>query len=283
MQLLAKHRKVHSDGMLQPDMLVAAERSGKGAAYYNLHQLFHFVRASTTLRNSSKMGDALQNWLHLFFGSKDEVAVINDKVKCPSGGTISRARPKVDVGLMLMRRKFWKENWQNTSIQLGYDATTMAKELMVAEEHTIQLAPAETAFLQRHQCLEKQRLRAIERAQRAKVHSASTQSRWTAPYPALGGTELNLGAMPSLDVQMLLDDDAVSMCLSMCSLKPANVPQVMLECDDVNLALVAPAEPASLPSVGEVVQVMGCEISDSLASQEAENYVAGSSKEWNSA
>ena len=47
------------------------------------------------------MGDALQNWLHLFFGSKNEVAVINDKVKCPSGGTISRARPKVDVGLDL--------------------------------------------------------------------------------------------------------------------------------------------------------------------------------------
>ena len=41
--------KVHSDGMLQPDMLVAAERSGKGAAYYNLHQLFHFVRATLGL------------------------------------------------------------------------------------------------------------------------------------------------------------------------------------------------------------------------------------------
>ena len=138
------------------------------------------------MRNSSKMGDALQNWLYLFFGSKDEVAVVNDKVKCPSGGTISRARPKVDVGLMLMRRKFWKENWQNTSIQLGYltttfdsnpnsnstqptnllistpplqqlqstpinsqpgyDATTMAKELMVAEEHTIQLGPPNKTF-----------------------------------------------------------------------------------------------------------------------------------------
>ena len=41
--------KVHSDGMLQPDMLVAAERSAKGAAYYNLHQLFHFVRATLGL------------------------------------------------------------------------------------------------------------------------------------------------------------------------------------------------------------------------------------------
>lgn len=197
------------------------------------------------------MGDALQNWLHLFFGSKDEVAVINDKVKCPSGGTISRARPKVDVGLMLMRRKFWKENWQNTSIQLGYLTTTFdsnpnsnstqptnllistppLKQLQSTPnqammrrpwrrswwwlkntlsswapriKHSVslsqwvtaaafnlkfnsfmdprtpdpgprclcccwpRLAPAETAFLQRHQCLEKQRLRAIERAQRAK-------------------------------------------------------------------------------------------------------------------
>ena len=71
---------------------------------------------STTLRNSSKMADALKNWLDLLFGHAEDHA----NVQCPSGGTISRARPKVDVGLMLMRRKFWSENWMKTSIQLGY-------------------------------------------------------------------------------------------------------------------------------------------------------------------
>ena len=70
---------------------------------------------STTLRNSSKMSDALHHWLQILFGSND----FDADWKCPSGSTLSRARPKVDVSLMLLRRAFWQENWQKMSIQLG--------------------------------------------------------------------------------------------------------------------------------------------------------------------
>ena len=72
---------------------------------------------SSTLRNSSKMGDALKNWLNLLFGPEFDDS---SKVRCPSGSTISRGRAKVDVALMILRRRFWAENWKNSSIQLGY-------------------------------------------------------------------------------------------------------------------------------------------------------------------
>lgn len=77
-----------------------------------IHQ--RLIARSTTLRNSSKMTKTFQAILEMLLGETCS------NVKAPSGPTMSRARPKVDAALMLMRRSYWEKNSSQRSIQLGH-------------------------------------------------------------------------------------------------------------------------------------------------------------------
>ena len=112
-------------------MLLPTTRSGRGAAYYNLLQLFQFIQVplgkhqrapgpptssllrSSGLRSAGKLKRTLEGVMALIFG---DTAV---SVAAPSAPTLSRAKAKVDVALMLIRRDFWSKAVKSMSIQLG--------------------------------------------------------------------------------------------------------------------------------------------------------------------
>lgn len=69
------------------------------------------------MRNSSKLEQTFAGVMDLVFGDTSRIAA-------PSGSTIGRGRSKVDLALMLIRRNHWKSAIKETSIQLGYLASS---------------------------------------------------------------------------------------------------------------------------------------------------------------
>ncbi|CAK9104013.1 unnamed protein product [Durusdinium trenchii] len=119
-----------------PDYNIVLENASKVSR--SKTDVFCRVLKSINLRNSSKMTETLMGVLELMFDAEGGVAASSvSKMATPSGATLSRARAKVDLALMIIRRHHWRKVIKDTSIQLGYDATTMSKEMMIAQEHSI--------------------------------------------------------------------------------------------------------------------------------------------------
>ena len=66
------------------------------------------------------MTETLMGVLELMFDAEGGVAASSvSKMATPSGATLSRARAKVDLALMIIRRHHWRKVIKDTSIQLG--------------------------------------------------------------------------------------------------------------------------------------------------------------------
>lgn len=76
--------------------------------------VFVLCLRSRQLRNVQQLQAAAMAILDLYHNAPAEENTI-----LPHASTISRAKPKIDVAMMLMRRMFWDGKFKGRSIQLG--------------------------------------------------------------------------------------------------------------------------------------------------------------------
>ena len=93
-------------------------RIGRGGSYYNLAQLMKFLNVTVHLRDASALKKTVEATLQLLFEDYSSV-------KLPHSSTMSRARRKVDLSMMFMRRLEWEQTgFQPISVQLSVPCLT---------------------------------------------------------------------------------------------------------------------------------------------------------------